>query len=285
MEIYQAIILGIVQGLTELLPISSSAHLNILPWIFKWDFIPDSFDIALHFGTLLAIGIYFFKDWLKLIKGGFLVAVKFIKEKFKAKEIKKVEKEDSVNGRMFWYIVAATIPGGILGLLADKFLSDILEKEWIIATALIVMGIVLYIVDKKSKSETKYEDMTFKQTFIIGVTQALAFIPGVSRSGSTMTTARLLKVDRSSAARYSFMLSAPIVLAATVFKLGDFIEFFAVANMTGIIAFILGVVFSFIVGLLVIKFLLKYLQKGSFKIFAIYRVIFGLLILGIYFFR
>ena len=125
----------------------------------------------------------------------------------------------------------------------------------------------------------------FKQTFIIGVTQALAFIPGVSRSGSTMTTARLLKVDRSSAARYSFMLSAPIVLAATVFKLGDFIEFFAVANMTGIIAFILGVVFSFIVGLLVIKFLLKYLQKGSFKIFAIYRVIFGLLILGIYFFR
>ena len=285
MEIYQAIILGIVQGLTELLPISSSAHLNILPWIFKWDFIPDSFDIALHFGTLLAIGIYLFKDWLKLIKGGFLVAVKFIKEKFKAKEIKKVEKEDSVNGRMFWYIVAATIPGGILGLLADKFLSDILEKEWIIATALIVMGIVLYIVDKKSKSETKYEDMTFKQTFIIGVTQALAFIPGVSRSGSTMTTARLLKVDRSSAARYSFMLSAPIVLAATVFKLGDFIEFFAVANMTGIIAFILGVVFSFIVGLLVIKFLLKYLQKGSFKIFAIYRVIFGLLILGIYFFR
>ena len=285
MEIYQAIILGIVQGLTELLPISSSAHLNILPWIFKWNFIPDSFDIALHFGTLLAIGIYFFKDWLKLIKGGFLVAVKFIKEKFKAKEIKKVEKEDSANGRMFWYIVAATIPGGILGLLADKFLSDILEKEWIIATALIVMGIILYIVDKKSKSETKYEDMTFKQTFIIGVTQALAFIPGVSRSGSTMTTARLLKVDRSSAARYSFMLSAPIVLAATVFKLGDFIEFFAVANMTGIIAFILGVVFSFIVGLLVIKFLLKYLQKGSFKIFAIYRVIFGLLILGIYFFR
>jgi len=285
MEIYQAIILGIVQGLTELLPISSSAHLNILPWIFKWNFIPDSFDVALHFGTLLAIGIFFFKDWLKLIKGGFLVAVKFVKEKFKAKEVKKVEKEDTTNGRMFWYLVAATIPGGLLGLLADKFLSDILEKEWIIATALIVMGIILYIVDKKSKSETKYEEMTFKQTFIIGVSQALAFIPGVSRSGATMTTARLFKVDRSSAARYSFMLSAPIVLAATIFKLGDFIEFFAVANTTGIIAFILGVVFSFLVGLLVIKFLLKYLQKGSFKIFAIYRVIFGLLILGIYFFR
>lgn len=285
MEIYQAIILGIVQGLTELLPISSSAHLNILPWIFKWNFIPDSFDVALHFGTLLAIGIFFFKDWIKLIKGGFLVAVKFIKEKFKTNEIKKVEKEDATNGRMFWYLVAATIPGGLLGLLADKFLSDILEKEWIIATALIVMGIILYIVDKKSKSETKYEEMTFKQTFIIGVSQALAFIPGVSRSGATMTTARLFKVDRSSAARYSFMLSAPIVLAATIFKLGDFIEFFAVANTTGIIAFILGVVFSFLVGLLVIKFLLKYLQKGSFKIFAIYRVIFGLLILGIYFFR
>lgn len=276
MEIYQAIILGIVQGLTELLPISSSAHLNILPWIFKWDFIPDSFDIALHFGTLLAIGIFFFKDWLKLIKGGFLVAVKFVKEKFKAKEIKKVEKEDSTNGRMFWYLVAATIPGGLLGLLADKFLSDILEKEWIIATALIVMGIILYIVDKKSKSETDYENMSFKQTFLVGLSQALAFIPGVSRSGATMTTARLLKVDRSSAAKYSFMLSAPIVLGATLYKLSEFVFD---------IPFVIGVFTSFLVGIVVIKFLLKYLQKGSFKIFAIYRVIFGLLILGIYFFR
>lgn len=264
MEIYQAIILGIVQGLTELLPISSSAHLNLIPTIFNWN-IPESFDVALHFGTLLAIGIFFFKDWIELIIGGF-------KKVFK--------KEDSTQGRMFWYIVAATIPGGIIGFILDKCAEDFLTKPLIIAIALIVMGIILYLVDKNAKSETEYENMTFKQTFLIGLFQALAFIPGVSRSGITMTTGRLMGVKRESTAKYSFMLSAPIVLAATVFKLGDFIEYFTVANTTGIIAFILGVLVSFVVGIIVIKFLLNYLKKGSFKIFAIYRVIIGLLVIA-----
>ena len=264
MEIYQAIILGIVQGLTELLPISSSAHLNLIPTIFHWN-VPESFDVALHFGTLLAIGIFFFKDWIELIVGGFK---------------KVLKKEDSTQGRMFWYIVAATIPGGIIGFILDKYAEDFLTKPLIIAIALIVMGIVLYFVDKNSKSETEYENMTFKQTFLIGLSQALAFIPGVSRSGITMTTGRLMGVKRESTAKYSFMLSAPIVLAATVFKLGDFIEYFTVASTTGIIAFILGVLVSFIVGIIVIKFLLNYLKKGSFKIFAIYRVIVGLLVIA-----
>ena len=264
MEIYQAIILGIVQGLTELLPISSSAHLNLIPTIFNWN-IPESFDVALHFGTLLAIGIFFFKDWIELIIGGF-------KKVFK--------KEDSTQGRMFWYIVAATIPGGIIGFILDKYAEDFLTKPLIIAIALIVMGIILYLVDKNAKSETEYENMTFKQTFLIGLSQALAFIPGVSRSGITMTTGRLMGVKRESTAKYSFMLSAPIVLAATVFKLGDFIEYFTIASTTGIIAFILGVLVSFVVGIIVIKFLLNYLKKGSFKIFAIYRVIIELLVIG-----
>ena len=135
MEIYQAIILGVVQGLTELLPISSSAHLNLIPTIFNWS-VPESFDVALHFGTLLAIGIFFFKDWLGLIAGGF-------KKVFK--------KEDSTEGRMFWYIVAATIPGGIIGFILDKYAEDFLTKPLIIAIALIVMGIILYIVDKNAK--------------------------------------------------------------------------------------------------------------------------------------
>lgn len=265
MEIYQALILGIVQGLTELLPISSSAHLTLIPQIFQWNAVPDSFDVALHFGTLLAIGIFFFKDWINLIIGG-------------AKKVFK--KEDSVDGRMFWYIVAATIPGGIIGFILDKYAEDILSKPLIIAIALIIMGIILYIVDKKAPTKTEYKDMTFKQTFLIGLSQALAFIPGVSRSGVTMTTGRIMGVSRESAAKYSFMLSAPIVLAATVFKIGDFIDYLAVATSTGIIAFILGVLASFIVGILVIKFLLEYLKKGSFKIFAIYRVIVGLLVIA-----
>lgn len=265
MTILQATILGIVQGLTELLPISSSAHLFLIPWIFNWD-IPESFDVALHFGTLLAIGIFFFKDWIELIKGGFNQLVK---------------KKKTTEGKMFWYIVLATIPGGIIGFILDKYAESILTKPIIIAIALIIMGIILYIVDKKCKSETEYKNMTLKQTFLIGLSQSLAFIPGVSRSGITMTTGRLMGVKRESAAKYSFMLSAPIVLAATIFKIKDFIEFFLVAEVTGIIAFAMGVIMSFIVGIFVIKFLLDYLKKGSFKGFAIYRVIVGIIVIAI----
>lgn len=261
MNILQAIILGIVQGLTELLPISSSAHLAIIPWIFGWTkdeafkLAFEGFDVALHAGTLFAIGIFFFKDWLELIKGGYE---------------KLVHKKNSVEGRMFWYIVLATIPGGIIGFLLDHFLEDKLTTPLIIAIALIVMGIALYFVDRNSKSNVDYNHMTLKQTFLIGFAQCLAFIPGVSRSGVTMTVGRLLNVDRESVAKYSFMLSAPIVLAATIFKLKDFV--FSVP-------FFIGVFASFIVGILVIKFLMQYLKKGSFKVFAVYRVIVGVIII------
>lgn len=267
MSIFQALILGIVQGLTELLPISSSAHLTIIPWILGWtnsiDFNAafEGFDVALHFGTLLAIAIFFFNDWIKLIKGGYKRVVK---------------KEKSFEGKMFWYIVAATIPGGIIGFILDKFAGNVLEKPLIIAIALIVMGIILYVVDKKAKTNTTYEKMNFKQTFLIGLSQCLAFIPGVSRSGITMTAGRAMGIERESVAKYSFMLSAPIVFAATVLKFKDFV--FS-------IPFFIGVIASFIVGILVIKFLLQYLKKGNFKIFAIYRVIIGIAIILIYLIR
>lgn len=255
MEIYQSIILGIVQGLTELLPISSSAHLFLIPWFFQWN-IPESFDVALHFGTLLAIGLFFFKDWIELIKGGYNLVVR---------------KEKTSEGKMFWYIVIATIPGGIIGFVLDKYAEEILTAPIIIAIALIVMGIILYLVDKYAKKEVEYKDMTLKQTFLIGLSQALAFIPGVSRSGITMTTGRILQVKREAVAKYSFMLSAPIVLAATIFKMGEFVFD---------VPFFIGIFFSFVVGILVIKFLLAYLKKGSFKIFAIYRVFIGMAVLA-----
>ena len=133
MTILQAIILGIIQGLTELLPISSSAHLTVIPMIFKWN-VSEAFDIALHFGTLLAIGLFFFKDWIGLIKGGYELAIK---------------KQKTTEGKMFWYIVAATIPGGIIGFVLDKYAEEILTKPLIIAIALMVMGILLYIIDKQ----------------------------------------------------------------------------------------------------------------------------------------
>ncbi len=263
MTILQALILGIVQGLTELLPVSSSAHLAVFPWIFKWSQIPESFDIALHFGTLLAISLFFIKDWISLIKGGFNQVVK---------------KEKSLEGKMFWYLVLATIPAGILSLILDKLSDTVFGGSMIpIAIALIVMGIVLYIVDKTAKSNTNYENMTLTQALLIGISQAIAAaFPGVSRSGITMTVARALGVDRESAAKYSFLLSTPIILAAVIFSLDAF-EFS--------LAFVIGVLASFVVGIVVIKFLLDYLKKGSFKGFAIYRVIFGIIILVLTFVR
>lgn len=259
MSVIQAIILGVVQGLTELLPISSSAHLKLIPWIFNWE-ISGSFDVALHLGTLLAITIYFFKDWIYLIKGGYNQAIK---------------KKKSTEGRLFWYIVAVTIPTGILSLILDKFSEVICEKFGIemllIAAALIVLGIVLYIVDKKSSSNVNLENMTFKQSFLIGISQAIAAaFPGTSRSGITMTVARILKLDRESAAKYSFLLSTPIILAAVLVSITEF-EF--------TLAFFMGILFSFLSGILIIKFLLDYLKKGSFKVFAIYRVIIGIAII------
>lgn len=275
MTIIQALILGIVQGLTELLPVSSSAHLNVIPWILGWTenaaFVQEfkgSFDVALHFGTLIAIGIFFLKDWIKLIKAGFN---------------KVVKKEDSVDGKIFWYLVIATIPAGILSLVLDKISDMIIGDNFklemgLIAFALIIMGIILAIVDKKAESKYKYEEITLKQSILVGISQALAAaFPGVSRSGITMTIARALKIDRESAAKFSFLLSTPIVLAAVLVDITEF----ALTSA----AFWIGVIASFIVGLIVVKFLMDYLKKGSFKGFAIYRIVLGLIILALIFIR
>ena len=183
---------------------------------------------------------------------------------------------------MFWYIVFATIPAGILSLILDKIsgklIGDNLNVEMLkIAITLIVMGVILYIVDKRAKSNVKYEKITFKQSMLIGLSQAIAAaFPGVSRSGITMTVARSFNIDREASAKYSFMLAAPITFAAVVFDLDKF---------TFGLPFLVGVIASFVVGALIIKFLLNYLKKGSFKVFAIYRVIIGLIVIGIFFTR
>ena len=267
MTIIQSIILGIVQGLTEFLPISSSGHLNLFPWVFGWQQMPDSFDVALHIGTLFAIVIYFYKDWLGLIKGGYNQTIK---------------KKPSQEGKIFWYIVLSTIPAGILSLVLDKIVGKIIGDNLnlemlLIAIALIVLGIILYIVDKRAKSNTDYEHISFKQSMLIACSQAIAAaFPGTSRSGITMTTARYLGVDRESAAKYSFLLATPITLAAVIFDLKHF---------TLDISFFVGIITSFVVGYIVIKFLMNYLKKGSFKVFAIYRVIIGIIVIGLFIFR
>lgn len=275
MNITQALLLGIVQGLTELLPISSSAHLNLFPWLLGWGELTESFDVALHIGTLFAILLFFYKDWIALMKGGYRQVVK---------------KEKTTEGKIFWYIVIATIPAGILSLVLDKvsekiietlsntFHIEIISVEMVfIALALIIMGIILYIVDKKAKSNIQYKDITLKQSIWISISQALAAaFPGVSRSGITMTAGRFFGIDRESVAKYSFLLSTPIVAAAAFYEMKHFVFDFP---------FLIGVLTSFLVGLFVIQFLLNYLKKGSFKIFAIYRVVLGIIVLAICFLR
>ena len=267
MTVTQEIILGIVQGLTEFLPVSSSGHLNLFPWVLGWEQMPESFDVALHIGTLLAIVVYFFKDWLKLFKGAYKQTIK---------------RKPNLDGKIFWYIVIATIPAGIFSFILDKIVERIIGNNLnlemlLIGIALIVMGILLYIVDKNSKTTTKYENITFKQSFWISISQALAAaFPGTSRSGITMTTARYLGLDRKSAAKFSFLLATPITFAAVIFDLGAF---------TFDLAFFIGILVSFLVGIFVIKFLLQYLKKGSYKIFAIYRVVIGVLVIILYFLK
>ena len=278
--IIQAIILGIIQGVTEFIPISSSAHLAVFPWLFNWTEISPSFDLALHVGTLLALIVFFFKDGIELIKNGFAyLIVKISSSNNKGDKAKlKIDGTKEKNGKMFWYIVAATIPAGILSLILDKISEKIIGENItvniiLIAIASIIMGLLLYFVDKKSNGDKLFKDYSFKHTMLIGMSQAFAAaFPGVSRSGVTITTSRKLGYDRESSAKLSFLLSIPIVLAGVLVKIKDF-------DFTYAIAFVLGIVFSFVVGLIVIKALFIFLKNNDYKAFSIYRVVFGILLL------
>lgn len=263
-DIFASIILGIVQGIAEFLPISSSAHLIIFRDIFGIGASMDNgmamtFDIALHLGTLLAIGIFFFKDFINMFKKGFT---------------KGVKDED---GKILWYLVAATIPAALVGLLFEDIIDQVLRKNYIlIALALAVMGVIIYLADKMSKEEKEIKNMTLKDAIIVGCSQVFALIPGFSRSGTTIAAGRILKLKRDDAAKFSFFLSAPVVLGAVVLQLLD-------ANTWKIIiahlpVFIIGMIIAFITGLLCIKFLLKYLDKHDFKAFMVYRVVLAIIV-------
>ncbi|MEG2564494.1 MAG: undecaprenyl-diphosphatase UppP [Bacilli bacterium] len=259
------IILAIVQGIAEFLPISSSAHLIIFRDLFSIgsSITPElalSFDIALHFGTLLAIGIYFFKDFINMIIKGFTKGLK--------------DKE----GKILWYLVAATIPAALVGVLFESTIDEIIRGNFlVIAVSLIVMGVIIYLVDKNMKQTREIADMTLKDAILIGCSQIFALIPGFSRSGTTIAAGRGLKLKREDAAKFSFYLSAPIVLGAVLMQLfkGNTISLISL----NLVPFITGIIVSFVVGLLCIRFLLKYLKKNDFKIFMWYRVVLGIIVI------
>ena len=261
MTIFQAVIYGIIQGVAEFLPISSSAHLIVIPWLFRWEDPGIAFDVALHLGTLFAVILFFWKDWINLITAG-------------------ITKPKTTDGKLFWFLVIATIPGAIFGKLFESQAESTFRNPALIGTMIIVMGIVLYIADKKGSKKDSIEKVGLKRSIWIGISQALAVIPGVSRSGITMATGLSLGLNRESVARFSFLLSTPIILGAGLVKLKDMI------NMPiDTIPFIIGILVSAIAGLLSIKFLLEYLKKKGFGIFVWYRAILGILIIAVYFLR
>ncbi|MEN6461124.1 MAG: undecaprenyl-diphosphatase UppP [Syntrophomonas sp.] len=256
MTLLQSIVLGLVQGLGEFLPISSSAHLVLVPWLFKWQDPGLTFDVALHLGTLVAVVIYFFSDWLKLLIAGF-------------------SNVRSTEGKLFWYLVVSSIPGAAVGFILENKAETVFRTPLLIAIMLIVMGFILYWADQKSRKTTELENIDFSTSFLIGLSQALAIIPGVSRSGITMTTGLLTGLTRESAARFSFLLSTPIILGAALVKLPD-----VIAN-PGMISvnFLVGMLVSCISGIASIYFLLRYVQRKSFLPFAWYRFILGAIVI------
>lgn len=263
MDSVQSFILGVVQGITEFLPISSTAHLVLVPWLFSWHDAGLPYNIALHLGSLIAILIYFYNDWKRIIS-------EFIKCTFNGSY------KGSNDGRLGLFLVIGTIPGVISGFLFQSYASGILRNPLSIAAALALFGLFLYFADRRTSNEKKIEDMDLKDCLFFGIAQAFAIIPGVSRSGVTITGGLLRNFNREEAARFSFLLSAPLIAGATVLESRQITDDIFTKPQ-----FIIGVVSSAVTAYFVIRFLLAFLRRQNFKIFVVYRLILALLIVVI----
>ena len=265
---WQAFVLGVTQGLTELLPISSSGHLILVPWIADWHYLeahPDfnkTFDVALHLGTLVAVVAYFWAD-VKLYVGAW----------FRSVSHRSIRTTDE---RIAWWIFAATVPAAIAGALGESTIENHLGQPWQIAIFMSVFAVLLYIADR-SLQQRKIENLGFWPAFWIGTSQILALMPGVSRSGITITTGRFLRLERDAAARFAFLLLIPIVFGAVVYKgLKDVVLNPLPAGSIG--PFVVGTMAATAVGLIAIDLLLGYLRRHDYTVFVIYRLVLAALI-------
>lgn len=244
MNIGESIILGVVQGLTEFLPVSSTAHLILVPWFFGFDDPGLYFDVALHTGTLLAVLLFFGRDFVKIL----------LHER-----------------KLLLALFVATIPGAVFGILLESKVETVFRDPGIIAFTLAVFGVIIWIIDRNMKKERGFEEISYKDALWIGLSQAVALVPGVSRSGITMIAGRVLGLGREAAVRFSFLLSAPIIFGSAmagilkIFKNQEAASFNYLDLGTGILT-------SFVFGFLAIKFLIKYVSKNDFGVFVIYRL-------------
>ncbi len=263
MDNFVAFIYGLVQGATEYLPVSSSAHLALLPHVLGDSDPGLAFDVFLHIGTLLATGIYFFKDWVHILKHPLP---------------KAAQHDHSSVVHLSWvHLIIGTLPAVIVGALLHHWIVDHTRSLWVMGISIPLFGIILWLADRQSRSDRSIAKTSLMDMFFIGCIQTLSLVPGVSRSGSTMTAARMRGFKRQDAARISFLLSLPITLGAIVYELKHWREI--VDTLNGWTPLLIGMGSALLFGALAIHFLIKLLGKMSFAIFAIYRIILGGLIL------
>ena len=261
---FQYIVIGLVQGLTEFLPISSSAHLILISTLTDWKDQGVFTDIAVHFGTLGAVIVYLRKHIINI----FIDFFTFKKNYFQTNKLWAIK------------IIIATIPAIIVGFFVYQYFIDYLRNIIVIAWASIIFGIILFLADRKSHSERQWEDLNLREVFFVGIVQILAFIPGASRAGVTITGSRILNVKRDSAAIFSMLLSIPIILASLVLALLDMYS--SGVKELEILGAFAATIISFITALLSIHFMMKILQFTNFNIFIIYRILLGIALLAIY---
>jgi undecaprenyl-diphosphatase len=267
MPIYQAVVLAIVQALTEFLPISSTAHLVLVPWLFGWKDAGLTFDVALHAGTLVAVVIYFFRDWVQIIGQAFGLNV-------------GSDPDLKQNRNLLWLLAAGSIPIGIVGYLFDKQADTTWRQPYVIGTMLIVVGIVIWLAERRRVGNKTMSTIHMNDSIAVGLAQAVSVIPGTSRSGATISAGLFRNLNRETAARFSFLLSTPAIAAAVAKKAWDIHKEGGVpADMKA--PMLVGIVVSGLLGAIVIAFFLRYLRRSSLMPFVYYRIVFGIIVIAL----
>ena len=268
MPLVEVIILGIVQGLTEFLPISSTAHLALIPWLFGWPDPGLAFDIALHVGTLAAILIYFFRDWIQVLVHGFGVRM-------------EGDPELSRNRQLLWMMVIATLPVGLFGYIFKAQAETTWRNPTVMGTMMIAIGVVLWFAERVGRKQKDLGHLSFLDAIAIGMAQALAIIPGTSRSGVTISAGLFRNFDRQTAARFSFLLSTPAIGAAAAKDFYDLLKHEGGIPAEMRMAFVVGIVVSGLTGCVVIHFFMNFLRRRSLNVFVAYRIIFGIIVIAL----
>ena len=283
MPIYQAVVLAIIQGLAEFIPVSSSGHLIIVRRLLGWNELSPAheltFDVALHFGTLLSVLFYFRRTWFQIIRAAFGGKVVRFSEAGEADQNLTVD-EQREERMLLWYFAIATIPGAIAGKLLEHSAEDYFREHiYLIATALIVVALLMWWSEKVSRLTKPLTRISFTDALVVGCAQATALIPGVSRSGSTITAGLFRDMTREAAVRFSFLLSTPIIAGAALLKAHELRKEGLPAGMH--MPFLVGVLVSAIVGYITIAWLIRYLQSNSLKVFIVYRIVVGVIVIGL----